>query len=438
MKKSLLLVILFLVNSGCTGQVEDGGQTVFPSAKYQEDLDALAANLVSIHPSPFEFTKEADFNETHQKLRNSINEGTELREFIWMCSELVAEINCGHTSLGWFNQEAKLLTPALLFPMDGKLIEGRLYVVDPLSNQHLIKPGTEIFSINGVEVETLKDRIFAHIGSQGYNQTFKGMLMSGYLPSYVAYALGFPESFSVVISGRQEPIDLVALSAYKPKPRISPQQACQDNLCLEIKDDQRTALLTIRSFAYYGNKFPEYKAFIDDSFAKIEREGINNLIIDVRMNNGGPSYAGMHLLKYLQDAPFKYWSKTAFEEEAIETYQPFSNAFDGQLFVLMDAECSSTTPHFLSIVKEDDLGTLIGEEVNGNHLTFGGQKRHVLPNTKINYSVGENTYITSATNFEKGRGILPDHHVVQGVDDLLEHKDTVLDYVLEMIRRETE
>lgn len=435
MKMSLLLAALFLLNSGCTGQLENG-QAVFPQAQYQEDLDSLAVNLTSIHPSPYEFTQKEDFNATHQKLRNSIGEDTELREFIWMCSELVTEVNCGHTSLGWFNQERDLLTPASIFPMDGKLIEGRLFVIDPLANRHLIEPGTEIYSINGVEIETLKEKIFAHIGSQGYNQTFKGMLMSGYLPFYVPYALGFPESFSVVVSGKQEPIELVALNSYKPKPRISPKQACQDNLCLEIKDDLHTALLTIRSFAYYGNKFSEYKAFIDDSFAKIERGGIKNLIIDVRMNDGGPSYAGIHLLKYLQDGPFKYWSRTAFDDEAIETYQPYTNAFKGKLFVLINSECSSTTPHFLSIVKQDDLGTLIGEEVNGNHLTFGGQKRHELPNTKINYYVGENTYITSATNFDKGKGILPDHHVVQGINDVLAHKDTVLDYVLGMIRRE--
>ena len=402
MKMSLLLTVLFLFNASCAGQVEEKGRIVFPQAKYQEDLDALAANLVSIHPSPFEFTKEEDFNATHQKLRNSIRENTELREFIWMCSELVAEINCGHTSLGWFNQEAKLLTPELMFPMDGKLIEGRLYVVDPLSNRHLITPGTEIFSINGVEVETLKDRIFAHMGSQGFNQTYKGMLMSGYLPSYVAYALGFPESFSVMVSGKQQPINLVALSAYKPKPRISPKQACQDNLCLEMKEDQRTALLTIRSFAYYGNKFPEYKAFIDSSFAKIEREGIKNLIIDVRMNDGGPSYAAMHLLKYLQGAPFKYWSKTAFDDEEIETYQPFSNAFDGELFVLMNSECSSTTPHFLSIVKQDGLGTLVGEEVNGNHLTFGGAETACITEYKDQLQCGRKHLHNLRNQFRKG------------------------------------
>ncbi|WP_020570457.1 S41 family peptidase [Neolewinella persica] len=433
MKLPFLLAATFLLISNCNGQPEERFYAVFPKMQYLEDLDSLAAKLVSIHPSPFEFTGEADFNERYQKLRDSVDEDTAFREFIWMCSELVASLNCGHTSLGWFNQEAKILPKKLMFPLEGKVIDGRLYVTDPLVNREVIRPGAEIFSINGVEVTTLVDRIYAHINSQGDNTTYKGLLMSSYLPYYVSYALDFPETFSVVVSGELDPVNLAALSEYRPKPRISPQAACQDNLCLEILKDQQTALLTIRSFAYYGNKFPEYEAFIDRSFAEIESKGIENLIIDVRMNDGGPSYAAMHLLKYLFDSPFRYWSKTAFDDEAVEVYQPHANAFDGKLFVLMDGNCSSTTPHFLSIFKQNRLGVLIGQEANGNHLTFGGQKWLELPNTKIKYCVGRNTYISSATNFDKRRGILPDHHVVQGIGDLLDAKDTVLDYVLEMV-----
>ena len=175
--------------------------------------------------------------------------------------------------------------------------------------------------------------------------------------------------------------------------------------------------------------------FIDDKFVEIQKENIRHLIIDFRMNDGGPSYAGIHLLKYLFDRPFKYWSSTAFKDESIELYEPFENRFIGNLYVLIDGNCSSTTPHVLAAIKANNLGILIGEEPNGNHLTFGGQKWFQLSNSGIKYCVGRNRYVAAATDFTKGVGILPDHNITQSIDDYLKDKDSVLDYTLDLVNK---
>lgn len=435
--KYLFCLLLFLCQTTVESIAQDTKKLYRTYAKvaYLQDIDILTKNLTQVHPSPYEFVSKKAFWKIVEKKKKLIHDGTTFSEFIWICSEIVANINCGHTSLGWFNQEKKILPVELMFPLEGKFINNRLYVYDPLVNKDKITAGTEIFSINGIDINLIRKDIYKHINSQGYNESYKRLLLNGYFTSYLPYALNFPKSYTILAKGRLKPITLTQLSKYASKPRISPQNECQDNLCLKIKKESSLAIMTIRSFAYYGQKFPLYKKFIHEAFEKIDNEKIKHLIIDVRMNDGGPSYAAMLLLKYLFDKPFKYWSHTAFQDERIETYQPFKKRFSGNLFVLMDGDCSSTTPHFLSLIKQNNLGTLIGEEANGNHLTFGGQKWFSLPNTGIKYCVGRNKYITSAVNFPKEHGILPDHHITSTIDDYLQEKDTVLEYTLNLIKK---
>lgn len=427
------LIFLSLFSFISSAQDAENLHKIYPTVEYQNDLDSLVHNLLTIHPSPFEFTSEETFWKTVEEKKDQINELTTYGEFIWMCSEIVANLNCGHTSLGWFNQEAKALPTELLFPIECRFIDGRLYVSDPLLNGDRVTPGTEVFAINGIDAHTIQERIYRHINSQGHNETYKRLLLNGYFPSYVPYALGFPASYEITAYGAKTPIQLSPLDEYQPKPRIDPENECQGNLCLEFLEESNTAVLTIRSFAYYGDKFPVYQSFIDDAFGQIRDQKADHLILDVRMNDGGPFYAARHLLQYLFDQPFAYWSYTAFEDEPIETYTPFDNRFSGEVFVLMDGNCSSSTPHFLSLVKQNKLGLLIGEEANGNHLTFGGQKWMALPHTGIRYCVGRNRYVSAATRFPKEQGIRPDHHVVQTIDDFLRKTDRVLAYTKALI-----
>ncbi len=47
--------------------------------------------------------------------------------------------------------------------------------------------------------------------------------------------------------------------------------------------------------------------------------------------------------------------------------------------------------------------------------------------------MGRYTYVTTATSLPEDRGILPDHNVVQGIQDYLNNIDTVLEYTLKLI-----
>ena len=321
--------------------------------------------------------------------------------------------------------------------MEAKLIDGRLYVSDPLVNQSQVEAGSEIFSINGKSVAEIKSDVFKHISSQGKSASYKRQLFNSYATSFVAYSLEFPTSYEIIVKGNNQPIALAKLSEYKPKPVIGASSQCQENLCLDVTDESDFAVLTIRTFAYYGKtKEEEYKAFIDKSFLELRNKRISNLIIDLRMNGGGSTFASTYLLRHLVDKAFTYYgdgSANNSEFDYKQPLEPLQQRFNGEVFVIIDGNGASATGHFCSFIKARKLGTLVGEELGSNQFCTGAQKTFILSNTGITYSVARNTWFTSVSGFQTAVGILPDHNVTQSIEDYISGSDSVFEYIVSLI-----
>jgi hypothetical protein len=254
---------------------------------YLEDLNEFVKTITETHPYPYEFTSKEKFWHTVEEKKSLINDETSYGEFLWHCSEIMANLGCSHSSLGWFNQEDEILPIHLRFPIETRLVEDRLYISDPLVNKDILNAGVEIFSINGIPIEVIKENAYRHINSQAHVQTYKSLLFNGYSTAYIPYVLEFPKKYSIVVRGKKEPIQLKHIEDYKAKSRynrITSDNLCQEELCFNISGDKKIGVLTIKNFAYYGDRFPIFKTFIDESFAEIKSRKIKNLIVDLRFN----------------------------------------------------------------------------------------------------------------------------------------------------------
>ncbi|WP_299133973.1 S41 family peptidase [uncultured Tenacibaculum sp.] len=402
--------------------------------EYKDDLDELGRRLSEVNPNVYKFISKKDFWSAIESKKELITESTTFSNFLWHCSEIIANINCSHTSMGYFNQERKLIPIELRFPLEVKMINNKLYVSNSLINKEKVNLKDEIVAINGKSIKVIKLEIFKHISSQGNIETYKKNFLNAHSTSIIPYALGFPKSYKILLKGATNSIELNPLTNYQNNFQKLPNYLCQETLCLNYSKDKKTAFMTIRSFAYYGKRFKKFKAFIDNSFDSMAKIKIKNLVIDIRGNGGGPSDAGIYLLKYLSQTPFTYFSSSQFSE-SLDEIQPFSNNFKGTTYITMDGNGGSTTGHFMSLVKYLKLATLIGEELGSNQFCTGGQKRLRLPNTGVIYSVARNTYITTATSFPIDRGIMPDHEITQSIDDYVNDIDTVMEYTLSLLQK---
>ncbi|HMU06103.1 MAG TPA: S41 family peptidase, partial [Saprospiraceae bacterium] len=347
---------------------------------------------------------------------------TTFGEFSYICNKIIASVHCSHTGMGGFFPEHEMLPLSQFFPMQTRWIGSQLFVLDPFNNGNLVKPKDEILTINNVPVATIMEDIYQHIPAQGYIKTTKNHVFNKFSSSMLPYALGLPDTYSITVKGHKNP--LVLRQAEKP---ISPYwdylKYCPKLLCIEYMDDKKTALMTIESFNYYPfNNLNVFTKFIDKSFKEIKAAGIKNLIIDVRFNGGGSQSAAIHLLRYLVDKPFTYYSKVDFpgkmgKIEGEELIYPMANGYKGKVLFLIDGVGNSTTGHFMSLVKVHKLGTIIGEELGSNQFCSAGSTSCRLKNTKLSYYVANNTHISTATSLPDETGILPDQYIHQSIDD---------------------
>jgi tetratricopeptide (TPR) repeat protein len=413
---------------------------IFSSKQYRDDLDQLGQTLIKIHPNALKFiTKEAFWKSIETK-KSLITDGTTYGEFAWHCSEIIANVNCSHTNMGSFDYEAAMLPISLRFPLQVRWIKNQLFVVDPLNNNKNVKIKDEIISINGVEVAKIISESYKHIPSQGYIESTKNHFFNTWCTSMIPYALDFPKKFEILLKEANQPIPLDQATSVKDPFFERPIDFSGNNLTLKFID-KNIALMTVGTFNYYRwSDFDLFKNFVDSSFNEINKNGVKNLIIDVRFNPGGSQSASMHLLRYLSNKPFTYFSNVQFEgkNEKIEgedKVMPFEDRFKGKCYFLIDGKGNSTTGHFMSIVKYLNLGTIVGEELGSNQFCSAGMTTRRLKNTKLEYYIANNTHESLAINLPDEKGILPDHFITQNIEEYLKKIDTVKEFTIRLINK---
>jgi tetratricopeptide (TPR) repeat protein len=415
---------------------------VYEQDEYLEDLDQLGKKITTTHPNVFKFISEKDFWGLIEEKKNQITSKTTFAEFIWHCDEIIASVNCSHTSVSGFYQEMEMLPIELSFPLQTRWINEQLFVIDPMNNGNKVNLKAEITSINGIPVIDLIKKIYKHLPSQGYIETTKRHLFNVWSTCLIPYEMNFPDSYTITVKGNENSIVLNKAQEKRILHTDQSIQNCNKDLCLEFLHNDKTALLTIGSFDYYKfrNSYQYFKDFIDSCFLEINSKKSKNLIIDVRRNGGGSSSASIHLLRYLVDTPFTYSSNVQIKGknelvEGEESVKPYDNRYDGKLYFLIDGVGNSTTGHFMSIAKVLKLGTIIGEELGSNQFCTGGGKTLRLSHTKLVYSVAEDTYESMAISLPDETGILPDIYVTQSVEDYLNKVDAVKVQTLKLINK---
>ena len=249
-----------------------------------------------------------------------------------------------------------------------------------------------------------------------------------------------------------------------------------------------TGILTIYTFAM-GNETSQehktYQAFLDNTFAEIKSKNLKNLIVDVRQCGGGTDPNDVVTYSYLTQRKFqeskqvwisfnkvpllkhfdisvpkflrplgvgkynrnfqkrfpiekdgKYYISD--EENEIKIREPNKNAFTGNIYLLISPAVASAGSLFAAMVAGNENTTVIGEETMGGYYGHSGHTSfgYVLPKSKIitDFSIDNiEQDVPKKDNQYSNRGIIPDLEVSQTYQDFLIHKDTQMEYTLELI-----
>lgn len=254
---------------------------------------------------------------------------------------------------------------------------------------------------------------------------------------------------------------------------------------------RKTALLSVHTFVIGRNAKDKqhitYKKYLDSCFQYLSKHSeIQNLIVDVRNNGGGTDPNDIVTFSYLaqkayrenasayvnfEKIPFQNYfvyeetnakkqqeERKDFEDELKEEFpkvengkyfqdekfnpllQPDQNSFKGQIYMLISSRIASAGSLFASLVAGNTNAITIGEETMGGYYGHNGHTpiEYELPNTKIKTQfsiVNLEQDVPKKANQFFGRGIIPDHEILQTFDDFMKNRDTQLEYTLKQIEQ---
>ena len=184
----------------------------------------------------------------------------------------------------------------------------------------------------------------------------------------------------------------------------------------------------------------EFATFFEETFEEFQEENISSIIVDLRQNSGGNSDVGDMLVSYITNQPYRMFAQveakisTQFLEyfrstgrelpsevtsslgeifvSEVPLEPPPSNSlrFEGDVFVLTSQCTASSATDFAAVVKDFQLGTIVGEETGGLPTHVGNSLIFTLPETELELRVSSIYYVRPG-DFDDGRGVLPDCEV---------------------------
>lgn len=208
----------------------------------------------------------------------------------------------------------------------------------------------------------------------------------------------------------------------------------------------------------------EFCHFMDSVFSDIQKNKIENLIIDLRNNRGGDNSFSDYMIAYFATKPFSISSKfrmrtsqmtkSFWKDIDIPQYQDLieqimtlengsyfdasithtdphaeSKRFKGNVYVLINRYSYSNTASVAAIIQDYKFGEIIGEETADEVTSYSAMHVFKLPNTQnsVMYPKG---FMVRPNGDETPRGVVPDYIVY---DDIFTDEDEVLEYTLKLI-----
>lgn len=460
MKKQFLIFFpaLFALLHTLFGQVINTQEAVFSTDDLIADLKYLRNKLEKNHPGLYLYTSKPAIDKVFDSLENSISQPLTETEFYKHITIISSIIKDGHTILlpGTESTNTSSNTSTFL-PCHFVILNNQLFLDMLYTNDNSIPVGSEIISINTIAATEIVKQLIERQVRDGNNLTYPLWILNNYFRQYYSFIFGHPANFAISykINGHTNTASIKALpkdSIYFYRQKNYPNKTFSnlpnEGLKLKIENDNKYAVLTIKDFhndvlkKEYRQKF---KKVIASYFQQLNNHKIENLVLDIRNNQGGDIENGVYLLSYLLNKPFSVVQEYfCVKNNALQKcngpssglHNPKPGNFKGRLYVLINGGSFSNSAIVSSCLQANNRASFIGQETGGNPNVIAGFTKEIkLPHTKIQVQVPTKQFVITDKANNNGHGLMPAQFVEPKLKDILEGKDTELDYTIDLIRK---
>jgi len=436
----------------------------------KKDLKILAEMLEYFHPTLYNFCSKFKLDSTFTSIEKEIKTNRSSRDFLELIHPVFVIIRDAHT---WPEIVEKNNQIDTLFPLDVKIVSGRLYAYQNLSNKK-IPEGAEIIEINGLSASYIIEKLEKKVVVDGYIETTRERNLEGWFCFYYASVYGNCTEFTIRYryNGNEKMVSGIhgltekEMELKRTKKKKQPAVLSPPFYSFNFSKNKKAAIIKIGYFEPI--KQGEFEKFIDSCFTAIERSKVNNLIIDLRWNIGGLRKFPIYLYSKISDHPFGYLKEQLVKESVMPNYVAYMDStmvyekrtdklysitkanidgigiqknsdkpFLGNVFLLIDGQSGSSSAQFASIFHHNKRGIIIGEEpaglysrtsggiVDGTTLPFSKLKIHI-PMYAVILDVDDKLFV--------GHGVKPDHKVELDINKIVKGEDSILEYAIDLIK----
>ncbi len=463
----------------------------YSPAELAEDFSILRGALETNHPSLYWYTTKDSLDRYFDMVATSLSDSMTEQEFRNKIAWTISKIRDGHTAVRFSRRYTNAVNRAQqpVFPLALKAWDDSLVVLSSaFRGDSVFTRGTVILSINNRSPRELLDSMFQFISTDGFSDNFKNQVVSFNFGTYYKNSFGLDSLHLVRFLDSNREVKTVLIRNYDPKTDTLSRRGRRPTTQVvvptrrEMKEARRLSLrsMTIdtplntaymRVATFSSGKL---RQFFRRSFRTIAKQGITNVVFDLRENGGGNIMNSTRLSQYLVRSPFKLADTVAaisrkfsygeyirpslaykismfftsnrkradnryhfayFENHVFKPKK--RHHFDGQIYLIQGGYSFSATTLFIHSLKGQENVTVVGEETGGG--SYGNSAVHlpqiILPHSKIRVILPIYRLVIDADKPKTGRGIFPDVEVKPSSAAIRDGIDLKIATVKEMIRR---
>lgn len=490
---SSVIIWIILVTIFCQGtQYRQENQSTtfntdnqYSAEQLKEDFLLFRKALEEGHAGLYRYTPKKELDDHFEAIGGQLNRKMTEYEFYRMLVPLVAHIHDGHTRINLSEAlDNHLSNQPILFPFNLRILEKKAYLFRNYSDNPEIPMGSELLSINSHPLSVIIQQMLPFIPSDAHIQTskYRSLERTSFFGGLFNLIFGPSTSYEMTYRDREtnhsKKISVAGIKAKDLTSILNARypEAAKENPPIQLDYRKAIAVLTIRTFGMrsYQSAKVSYPTFLKSAFQELEDEKIQHLIIDLRDNGGGADAYGKILFQHLIDKPFRYYehlrinntefsffdytnippseriqNPNRFRKNEEGTYdllfhpnlgeqKPISPIFKGKIYVLINGNSFSATGECTSLIHFHKKAIFIGEECGAGYYgnTSGFIPVLTLPHTKIRVRIPMTRYTMAVSGYPQDRGIIPDHAVSATMDDLLNGRDTVMEFTIALIQND--
>lgn len=419
----------------------------------KEDLNQLKKDIEEVHPKTKDGLSE-EMKLAFEQANKLIEEPMAISDFSIITSEIVCMLQDAHTSVnGLYSRDLNL-------PMKMRIVDDKFYIISGKD----LEPKDKLVSLGGVPIEDIYERVKKRIPAENIywlNRQFRNLLP--FESTLIQMGAEIEDKQIEVVVNRDGDIITIPMKfgdiEFRP---LETTQNAKKYKTYPVDGGYNT------QFLYYIDKendlchfilkschnTPEYRKFLEVMFKDIKENNITNIAVDLRGNTGGNSMVINEFLRYIDVEQYKTFGVTRrLSEQAAEQRSHIISTkgekktkpsitknkkikeflFGGDVYALTDDGTFSAASDFATILKDNEIGTLIGEPTGNAPNSYGDILFFQMKNSELLYNISYSEWIRPEKGKRDDYALYPDIQVSYGIDDYIEGRDLVMEKLLEVI-----